>query len=537
MLIEIVPEHEGNLAKYLADCCQAFPDRPAFSDSVTHLTYAEFGERVELVAGAMASRVGVVPGTRIGVMLPNISSFPVVTAANLRLGAVQVNINPQYSVRELRHQLVDSGASTIIASVSALPVIAQARTEQLQTIVLVDQGDDTSEYTGLSECVLHRLDDLVETRSWLPSGWPQAGPNDLAFLQYTGGTTGLSKGAMLSHGNILANIDQFRSILDMQVWDDEVRLLTAIPLYHIFALTVNFFAMVGLGAHNVLITDPRNMPDLIARWDRHRINFVTGVNTLFKGLSANPDFASIEFSPDLVALGGGAPVQKAVSDRWKDLTGRHIREGYGLSETSPILTCTPFSEERFLGSIGMAVPETEISIRDPDGAEVPIGEIGELCARGPQVMQGYWNRPDATDAVITDDGFFQTGDMARADEEGRYYIVDRQKDMILVSGFNVYPNEIEAIVTEIAGVVECACIGQDDPRTGEAVAIFIVRDDPQLNAETVQDYCRQNLAAYKIPRHVHFIEDMPKSAVGKILRRELRIQYTEPSSRTDGATA
>ena len=350
----------------------------------------------------------------------------------------------------------------------------------------------------------------------------EIGGDDLIFLQYTGGTTGLSKGAMLSHSNLVANVLQFEAFAGDYIRLGEDVVVTAIPMYHIFALMVNTLSYFKFGGTNVLITNPRDMPGFVAEWAKWRVSVFTGVNTLYNGLLHTPGFSDLDFSTLGFSVGGGAPVQKVVSDKWKEVTGKHIKEGYGLSETSPILTVNPFGMTDFTSSIGVPVPSTDISLRNEEGREVKQGERGELCAKGPQVMQGYWRRDDATRACMTDDGYFRTGDIAIMDESGFFRIVDRLKDMILVSGFNVFPNEIEAELSALPGVLECACIGVPDDKSGEAVKAFIVKEDESLCEADVRKFCKERLAGYKIPRQVAFLDELPKSTVGKILRRELR---------------
>jgi long-chain acyl-CoA synthetase len=495
-------------------------------------SYADLWELSSRLGGYLQSDCGIGEGDRVAVMLPNMPAFPVACLAIMRIGAVQVNINPLYVARELRHQLVDSDARAIIIHFSALPTLVEANPPALRNIVVIGAAPAKPLMDGGLRWPAAQWDDVLAGK--LTIAPRRAARTDLAFLQYTGGTTGRAKGAMLSHGNILANVEQFLKWTDGYLQWAHVAALTAIPLYHIFALTVNMFAVAALGGVNVLVRDPRNVVLLCEEWERHRINFFTGVNTLFKTLGRSEHFASIEFAPDLITMGGGAAVQRSVSDRWRELTGRHIIEGYGLSETSPVLSCTPFGEMGFLGSIGFAFPDTVLAIRDDDGIDAAPGQVGELCARGPQVMLGYWRQQEATAASMTSDGFFRTGDLARRDDDGRYYIVDRRKDMILVSGFNVYPNEIEEVGATLAGVAECACVGVPDARTGEAVALFVVASDPLMDPDRVIAHCRANLASYKVPRHVVFIDAVPKSAVGKILRRELR-ELAVPKLRLPGA--
>lgn len=538
----IAPESHEDLPSYIEASCQAFSEQVAFIQEDVTLTYGALWEKSGALAGYLQQSCSISQNDRIAIMLPNAIAFPISSVAILRAGGVQVNVNPYYTARELHHQLEDAEATVVIASAMALPALSAADPASLTTVIVVDISAKEAASELPARLKVVSLDDALNAGLIFQEGSVKLARNDIAILQYTGGTTGLSKGAMLSHGNILSNIGQFRSIGKEHFESYPLTVLTAIPLYHIFALTVNMFSMFALGVKNVLIADPRNIGRLIDQWAKYRVNFVTGVNTLFKGLLADPHFSDLPFASELLAMGGGAPVQKAVSDRWHAITGRHIREGYGLSETSPVLTCTSFVEERFLGSIGRPLPATELSVRTEEGGVAGPGEVGELCARGPQVMLGYWRRPDATASVMTADGFFRTGDMARFDENGLYYIVDRQKDMILVSGFNVYPNEVEAVVAEMPGVAECACVGCPDPSTGEAVTIFVVRKDQEMDDQQIMDYCRQNLAAYKVPRHIHFIADMPKTSVGKILRRDLRDRLladasaVRPGAKTDAVS-
>jgi long-chain acyl-CoA synthetase len=522
MRTAVVPNSAASLVAFLADGSRTFADQPAYIEGETVTTYAEFWDRSAALSGFLHARVGVKRGDRVALMLPNVTAFPICTAAILRAGAVQVNVNPFYTARELRHQLEDAEAHVVIANAASLPALTASGLTGLASVIVADLPATAARAQLPEHVAVYTLEDAMTAGLALPRDWQEPEPQDLAFLQYTGGTTGVSKGAMLTHANIVANMRQLLTVGSSHFGVYPITLMTALPLYHIFALTVNMLSMLAIGACNVLIPDPRDLDGLVAQWARHRINFFTGVNTLCNSLGNHPGFAAISFAPELLALGGGAAVQKVVSERWRELTGRHILEGYGLSETSPILTCTPFAEERFLGSIGRAVPETDLVIRDEEGCEVPTGEVGELCARGPQVMQRYWRRPTATAAAMTPDDFFRTGDMARCDADQRYYIVDRQKDMILVSGFNVYPNEVEAVVAEVAGVAECACVGASDPSSGEAVVLYVVRRDETLDEAQVRAHCRRHLAGYKIPRHILFIPEMPKTSVGKILRRELR---------------
>lgn len=524
-----------NLVDYIALACEDNGASPVFFEGDVCLTYGEWWDRSEAIAALMRNK-GVVPGDRVAVILPNGIAFPLATAAVLRLGCVQVNCNPLYTPRELGHQLNDAGVKAAVIPATALPTLIAAAPRDMEHVILTGACNPSLLDTVPATWTISTWDDALAIVPDPAMSWPALTREDLAFLQYTGGTTGPSKGAMLTHGNILANIEQFMDRSALILNHGPIKVLTAIPLYHIFALTVNLFSSIALGAANVLIADPRKLDQLIDAWHRHDVNFVTGVNTLFKALGAHPGFQALRFHPRLITMGGGATVQPVVSAQWHRLTGGHIKEGYGLSETSPILTCTPLDEPRFLASVGLPVKNTQIALRDEKGQDVENGAIGELCARGPQVMKGYWRNPEATAAATTADGFFRTGDIARCDPDGRYHIVDRLKDMILVSGFNVYPNEIEAVTSDLPGVVECACIGVPDGQGCEAVALYIVRRDETLTAEMVIAHCRRNLTAYKVPRHIHFIETMPKSAVGKLLRRELRAISPVATSRKPGAS-
>jgi long-chain acyl-CoA synthetase len=441
---------------------------------------------------------------------------------------VQVNVNPLYSPRELRHQLSDADADTIIIFSGSTPTLAEVIAETPVRNVIVFGLDDLVGKGLPSPPADPRLSGAIAFLEALAQGAeleldePSMDLEDLLFLQYTGGTTGLSKGAMLTHGNLVGNILQFEAMDPGMVADGKEIVLTAIPMYHIFALMVNTLYFFKRGAVNVLVTNPRDMESFVKTWAAVKPTIFTGVNTLYNGLLHTPGFSDIDFSGLKFAMGGGAPVQQAVSEKWQELTGKFIKEGYGLSETSPVVTVNLLGETGYRAGIGVPVPSTEVSLRDDDGREVPQGEPGELCCKGPQVMAGYWRRPDATAESMTEDGFFKTGDIAVMDEDGFFRIVDRKKDMILVSGFNVFPNEIEEEVAAMPGVLEAACVGVPDEASGEAVKLFVVKNDPAITTDDVRQFLRKNLVAYKVPRHVEFIDELPKSAVGKILRRELR---------------
>ncbi|RZF65224.1 long-chain fatty acid--CoA ligase [Sphingomonas populi] len=520
--------HFNTLSQFFEYQCSRFADRAAVFQRDRVLSYTELWRDADYLGGYLQRHCSVEPDSRVAVMLPNQAEFVVATCAIQRVGAVQVNVNPHYVPRELHHQLSDAGASVIILSAETLAILEAAKVGTLEHAIVIDLENPPGS-----------LPPHGRQPMWLSSygaalamgesvrAVPLRSRDDLAFLQYTGGTTGQPKGAMLSHGNILSNIEQVSQWLQEDFGRRTPVALTAIPLYHIFALTVNMFTVMAWGGSNVLIRNPRDSAGLLAEWDRHPVNFVTGVNTLFKSLLSTRDLAAVKIEPDVLTMGGGATIQRSVSDAWETLTGRPIVEGYGLSETSPVLTCMPASERRFRGGIGLPVPGTEIVIRGPDDKDLIAGQVGELCARGPQVMRGYWRQPEATARAITGDGFFRTGDLAVREADGYLRIVDRAKDMILVSGFNVYPNEIEETVAAVAAVAECACVGVQDEKTGEAVALFVKPSVPGLSEATILAHCRANLTPYKVPVHIFIVDAIPQSAVGKILRHMLRLKATE----------
>jgi len=517
----------NSLNQLFREAVDKFGERAAFSSFGAALTFNEV-DRLSRDFGAwLQQRVGIGKGDRVAMMAPNTFGFAVGMFGIIRAGGIQVNVNPMYSPRELRHQLQDADVDTIVIFSGSTPTLAEVVADTPIENVVVFGLDDLIERGLPSPPVDARLRRPVAFTDALAEGAdlefsePDMNHDDLVFLQYTGGTTGLSKGAMLTHGNLIANMLQFEAMDDV-VEDGKEIVLTAIPMYHIYALTVNTLSFIKRGGTNVLVTDPRNMETFVKTWAAANPTVTTGVNTLYNGLLHTPGFSDLDFSALKFASGGGAPVQKAVSDKWHALTGDYIKEGYGLSETSPVVTATPLSEKNYRAGIGLPVPGTEVSLRNDDGAEVPLGEPGELCVRGPQVMAGYWRQPEATAEAMTEDGFLKTGDIAVMDEQGYMQIVDRKKDMILVSGFNVFPNEIEAELAAMPGVLECACIGVPDDKTGEAVKVFAVRSDTAVEAGDVRAWCRERLAGYKVPRHVEFLDELPKSAVGKILRRELR---------------
>ncbi len=509
-------------------------------------SYGDIDERSRAL-GAWLQSKGVQRGDRVAIMMPNVPQYLVAIGAILRVGGVVVNVNPLYTARELRHQLEDAGATIIIVlenfAHTLEAVLAQT---DVRHVVLAAMGDMLGFAKGqLVNFVLRHVKKMVpEFRLPLDDGRSVTRFNmavaqgtrlalqpvaltgeDVAFLQYTGGTTGVSKGATLLHRNVVANILQseawFKPMF-LQLGDKPLAIVCALPLYHIYALTICYMFGARLGAMNILVPNPRDIPGFIKTLKAYQVNMFPAVNTLFNALANDPEFAKLDFSQLVVSNGGGMAVQQATAERWLAITGCPVVEGYGLSETSPVATSNRLDKREFTGTIGLPIPSTDIAIRDDDGVGVPFGSAGEICIRGPQVMAGYWRRPDETAKVMTDDGFFRSGDVGIMDEQGYVRIVDRKKDMILVSGFNVYPNEIEQVVNLHPGVLECAAIGILDERSGEAVKLFVVRRDPALAEEDIAAYCRENFTAYKRPKVIEFRDELPKSNVGKILRRELR---------------
>ena len=520
---EIDPDAHPSLAHLFDDALRRFAARPAFRVGEHTLTYADVDRLSRDFAAFLQQRLGVKKGDRVAVMMPNLVAFPIALLGIVRAGAVQVNVNPLYTARELEHQLNDAGVETIVAFEGALPTVAAVQEKTALKTVLVAGALDgftaaAAAPAGAAATFAHAL---AEGAS-LPLEAVELAGDDALFLQYTGGTTGLSKGALLTHRNLVANVAQFKAFMPGLLGEDDEVIVTALPLYHIFALTVNLIVSFSVGAENWLVANPRNLDSLIDIFKVARPTTFMGVNTLYAGLAGHPRIAEVDFARLRLAGGGGAATMPAVSARWEAITGTFIREGYGLSETSPVVSFNPGSVTRFTGSAGLPVPSTHVKLVN-DGVEAAPGETGEICVKGPQVMTGYWNQPEATRAAFTADGYFRTGDVGAIDEQGFLRIVDRSKDMILVSGFNVYPNEVEAVVTAMSGVAECACIGVPDERTGETVKVFVVtRPNAVLSEEAVIAHCRTQLAAYKVPRQVSFVEALPKSTVGKILRRELR---------------
>jgi long-chain acyl-CoA synthetase len=526
---EIDPDAHCSVLEMLETAMQRFADRPAFRCFGHTLTYADTDRLSRHFAAYLQGRLGVKKGDRIAVMLPNVAAFPLAMLGIVRTGGVQVNVNPLYTPRELEHQLNDAGVETIVIfngiSATLAEIIGKTAVKQ---VISVGPGDGTG--AGLpSPPIDARLDNVVTFSDAVAQGAELAytpvplGGDDLLFLQYTGGTTGLSKGAALSHRNLVANTEQFKAFMSDALRPGQEVVVTALPLYHIFALMVNFISYYSIGAENWLVPNPRDMDGFVEILRQARCTAVTGVNTLYGGLVAHPKIAEVDFSRLQAAIGGGAAVLPTTSTKWKTLTGKDILEGYGLSETSPILTLNPPTTAGFSATVGLPFPSTDIKLLDADDNEAAVGEPGEVCAKGPQVMQGYWQKPQANAEAFTADGYFRTGDIGVFDAEGFLKIVDRKKDMIIVSGFNVFPNEIESVAAACIGVAECACVGRPDEKTGEAVRLFVAKvSGATLTEEDLIAHCRRQLAAYKVPKEVRFLDALPKSNVGKILRKDLR---------------
>ena len=538
---EIDPGKYRSLRDLFEESVATYGERPAYHCMGKEISYADL-ERLSKAFGAWLQSRGLNRGDRVALMMPNVLQYPVALFGVLRAGMVVVNVNPLYTPRELEHQLLDSGAKAIVILENFAHTLEQviART-QVKHVVVAAMGDLLGAGKGaLVNFVVRnvkkmvpafefdnalRFNAMLREAASMTLSRVDIEPGDIAFLQYTGGTTGVSKGAMLLNQNVVANLLQVDAWLDPFLSEYDRKhyiIITALPLYHIFSLTVNCLMMLKIGGKNVLITNPRDIPGFVKELGKHKYTTITGVNTLFNALLHHPDFEKLDFSALRISNGGGMAVQKAVAEKWKKVTGITLVEGYGLTETSPVVTTNPPDLKEFNGSIGLPVPSTEVSIRDDAGNELALGEAGEICIRGPQVMAGYWQRPEETAAVMTSDGFFRSGDIGVMDEKGHTRIVDRKKDMILVSGFNVYPNEIEGVVMMLHGVLECAAIGVPDEYSTEAVKLFVVRKDPDLSEKEVREHCHQNLTGYKCPKYIEFRADLPKTNVGKILRRALR---------------
>jgi len=536
--VDIDVNDYASLREVFEESCAKYATRPAFTCMGTSITFAEL-DTLSATFGAWLQSQGFAKGARVALMMPNILQYPVCLFGTLRAGCTVVNVNPLYTARELEHQLNDSGAEAIVVVENFAHTLEEvvARTKVRKAIV-TSIGEMLGFKGLIVDFVLRHVKKMIP--AWSVPGAlrlsdvlaegrrhklerVELGHDDIAFLQYTGGTTGVAKGAMLLHRNIVANLLQARAWLKPFLDPDHREIvITPLPLYHIFSLTANCLTFMVLGGENVLIPNPRDIPGFVKEMAKYKFSVFTGVNTLFNALVNNPEFAKLDFASLRVALGGGMAVQEAVAVKWKQVTGTPLIEAYGLTETSPAATINPLDLPEYNGSIGLPISSTEIVLRDDAGKDVALGQPGEICIRGPQVMAGYWQRPDETAKVMTADGFFATGDIGVMDERGFIRIVDRKKDMILVSGFNVYPNEIEGVVVMHPSVLECAAVGVADPKSGEAVRLYVVKKDPALTANEVMKHCREHLTGYKVPRDIEFRAELPKSNVGKILRRELR---------------
>ncbi|MFB2567616.1 long-chain fatty acid--CoA ligase [Rhizobium sp. IMFF44] len=537
---ELPPLEHASLAELLEESCSRYADRPAFTSMGKSITYRDLDLQTRKIAAWLQS-LGLQKGDRVAVMMPNVLQNPIAVYGILRAGLVVVNVNPLYTPRELEHQLRDCGAKTIFVLENFAHTVEQvlAHTD-VRHVVVTALGDMLGVKGHIVNLIVRKVKKLVPAwsipghRSFksviaegsrLPLKLSELTGSDIAFLQYTGGTTGVAKGAILTHSNLLAN--QLQLLLWLQSAyinkprPEQLTFVCALPLYHIFALTVNSLMGMSLGGHNVLIANPRDIPAFIKELGKYKFDMFPGLNTLFNALMNNTEFTKLDLS-NTATLAGGMAVQRPVAERWQKMTGAWITEGYGLSETSPVASANRFDSPEFTGTIGLPITGTDFDIRDENGNSLPLGEVGEICIRGPQVMAGYWKQPAETARVMTPDGFFRSGDMGFMDERGYTKIVDRKKDMILVSGFNVYPNEIEEVAVMHPGVLEAAAIGVPDPHSGEAVKLFIVRKDPALTEADVKAHCAENLTNYKRPRFIEFRTELPKSNVGKILRKELR---------------
>ncbi|MBR8357572.1 AMP-binding protein [Burkholderia vietnamiensis] len=525
---EIDPDRFPSVTALLDDAMRRFAGHPAFRASDRTLTYADVDRLSAALAAYLQQVAQVRKGDRVAVMLPNVLAFPVVFVALARIGAVQVNVNPLYTPHELEHQLNDAGVEVAVVCGGSMATFADVVGKtRVRTVLTVGRDDLGVVDAPAGACAALPSGSLALADAFAAGAALQRAPlaldgSDLLLLQYTGGTTGLSKGAALSHRNLIANVEQFAAIVPDARRPGEEVVVTAIPLYHIFALTVNFLSYFAIGAQNWLVANPRDMDGLIDVLKAARPSVFVGVNTLYAGLAGHPRLKEVDWSRLKLSAGGGAAVIDVISARWQAVTGNFIREGYGLSETSPVVTFNPQSVDRFTGTTGLPLPSTDVKLLDDENREVAIGGAGEICVRGPQVMGGYWQKPEANAAAFTEDGYFRTGDIGVFDAAGFLKIVDRKKDMIIVSGFNVYPNEVEAVVTALPGVAECACIGVPDERTGEAPKLFVVlAPDATVGEAEIVAHCRANLAGYKVPKQIRVVERLPKSTVGKILRREL----------------
>ena len=539
---EIDASQFSSLVSFMDDCVARNSTRIAYSFMGVDLSYAEF-DRLGRAFAAYLQSLGLVRGDRVAIMMPNVLQYPVAVAGILRAGYIVVNVNPMYTPRELEHQLKDAGVRAVVIVENFAHVLSKCiAATGVRHVVLCSLGDLLGLVRGaVVNYVVRRVkkmvpafelpgavrfNDAIARGHKAPFNAPVIGPDDVAVLQYTGGTTGVSKGAVLLHRNLLANVLQSEAWYLPALQDlpghAQITFVCALPLYHIFAFTLGMMMALRFGGKAVLVVNPRDLPALFKALARHTVHVFPAVNTLFAAMVRHPEFHTVDWSHLRISGGGGSAVQSEVARLWKEQTGCQICEGYGLTETSPVVTCNPTTASTFSGTIGLPLPSTEVKLIDDDGRPTALGEAGEIVVRGPQVMAGYWQRPDETAKVMTADGFLRTGDIGRMDARGYFTVVDRKKDMILVSGFNVYPNELEDLVTQLPGVLECACVGVADTRSGEAVKLVVVRSDPNLTEADIRHFCHENMTGYKQPKLVEFRQDLPKTPVGKILRRELK---------------
>jgi long-chain acyl-CoA synthetase len=537
--VDINADHYASLLEVFDESIRDYADRTAFINMGKSITYAELDKLSLQFAAYLQQQLGMKQGDAVAVMMPNLLQYPVCILGILRAGCVVVNVNPLYTPRELQHQLLDSKAKAIVIVENFAHTLSDVQDKvQLDHVILTHMGDMLGLVKGTIVNLVvkhvkklipaHNLKKYVTYKQVIASGdasaykKPVVAGEDLAFLQYTGGTTGVSKGAMLTHRNMIANLEQADGCIGPVLTKGEEFIVTALPLYHIFALTANFLMFMKYGGTNLLITNPRDMPNFVKELSNYPFTALTGVNTLFNGLLNTPGFAQLDFSKVKLALGGGMAVQRPVAERWQKVTNTRLVEGYGLTECAPLVTVSPYNLPAYNGSIGFPAPSTDIKLVNDDGVEVAAGEPGEMWVKGPQVMKGYYNRPEETTKVLNEEGWLATGDIARMDDDGFFYIVDRKKDMILVSGFNVYPNEIEEVVAMNDKVLEVAAVGVPNEATGEAVKIFVVKKDQSLTDAELIQHCKERLTGYKVPKLVEFRTELPKTNVGKILRRELK---------------